>query len=92
MRSTLPALHEFLVVDLDPGFDEAALPAGQVTFQPFAFRQAKDGHVLSVISVQVRRVVLLRIKVKHANDDAEKAANLWHGGVACLRVLVGLKQ
>ena len=52
MRSTLPALHEFLVVDLDPGFDEAALPAGQVALS--GAREAAGAFSLSCVSMKGR--------------------------------------
>jgi hypothetical protein len=67
-----PVLHELLLVELGPGFDEPLLPSGKDSGQSFDRVDTVDDHVVLVVRMKVRTVMLLaRLRV-HPDDDAKE--------------------
>lgn len=76
-----PVSLEFLPVQFCPPFDQALLAPGQASRNLFRRSDAVDGDILLIIRVEVRQMMRRVGLGEHANDDSEKATQLWHGSI-----------
>ena len=61
-----------------PRFDQPALPSWQVSRKQLNGIDSENSDIVLIVGVKMRCVMRLSNLHEHANDDAEKATDLWH--------------
>ncbi len=64
-----------------PCFHQSSLSPWQGTFNKFDRVHAIDSNVVLIVRMKMRRVMRRPDFPKHADDDAEEAAQFWHEGI-----------